>query len=343
MTDVPLLTPEIPGTSGRIRTTPEDFEVEEVPSYEPSGEGEHLFLWVRKRDVGPEHLARTIAQRLNIPVGEVGTAGLKDRHAVTQQWVSVPASCEANSDAINGGGIFLLKQARHNNKLKPGHLRGNRFKLRIRDTDPTSKENAQLIVERIRTLGLPNFYGPQRFGRDGSTLELGLQCLQGNQSKRIRPFQYKFALSAVQSMLFNEVLARRIRDGFYRTVLQGDVMTKWPIGGMFVAEDVKVEQARFDARETVSAGPMFGKRTYPSAGVVAGREATVLNDNGLSAESFDGFGKLMSGTRRQNIIYIDDLSCEWEGSVLLLNFTLPAGSYATVLLREVMKVNVDAE
>jgi tRNA pseudouridine13 synthase len=122
-----------------------------------------------------------------------------------------------------------------------------------------------------------------------------------------------------------------------RTVLGGDVIAKWPAGGMFVARDTPTEQARFDARETVHAGPMFGKKTFPAEAVAAEREAAVLRHAGLTVTSFGGFGKLLMGTRRHNLVYVEDLAAESEPDGLRLTFTLPAGSYATVLLREVMK------
>jgi tRNA pseudouridine13 synthase len=337
----PLFTADLPGVGGRVRVRDEDFEVEEVPSYEPSGSGEHLYLWVEKRGIAPEFFARTIAQRLGTHPGNIGTAGLKDRHAITRQWVSVPKECEANVTKLDGGGIRVLKTGLHTNKLKPGHLRGNRFRIFIRDADSTLDVDA--ILNRIRSQGLPNFYGPQRFGRDGSTVELGWQCLAGKAPRRIRPFLFRFALSAVQSLLFNDYLARRLTDGLFRTVLDGDVMAKWPLGGMFVAKDVAAEQARFDARETVTAGPMFGRKTFPAEGPAAERESAVLRDHNLSPASFGGFGKLVLGTRRHNLIYLDDLAATWEPDGLRLAFTLPAGSYATVLLAEVMKSRVDQE
>ncbi len=337
----PLFTADCQGVGGRIRACDEDFEVEEVPSYEPCGSGDHLYLWIEKRGVAPEFFARTVAQRLGTHPGNVGTAGLKDRHAVTRQWVSVPKECEANVAKLNGEGIRVLKTGRHTNKLKPGHLRGNRFRILIRDANRAADVSS--VLDRIRANGMPNFYGPQRFGRDGGTVDLGLQCLAGKAPRRIRPFLFRFALSAVQSLLFNDYLSRRMRDGLFRTVLAGDVMAKWPLGGMFVAKDVPAEQARFDAKETVTAGPMFGKKTYPAEGVAAEREAVVLSDNGLSIGSFGGFGKLVLGTRRHNLVYLDDLAAAWEPDGLRLSFTLPAGSYATVLLAEVMKTDIAEE
>jgi tRNA pseudouridine13 synthase len=337
----PYFTPDLPGTGGRIKVEPADFEVEEIPAYEPAGTGEHLFLWVEKTDLGAEYFVRQVARRLGIPTGEVGTAGLKDRRAITSQWVSVPATCELALPQLDGQGIRLLRVSRHTNKLKPGHLRGNRFRILIRDANPTV--DPEPVLARIREHGLPNFYGPQRFGRDGETATLGMSLLKAEPVKVRNPFLRKLALSAAQSLLFNDYLARRLTDGLLRTVLAGDVMAKWPAGGMFTAEDVPTEQARFDRRETVTAGPMFGRKTFPAKGVAGEREAAVLAEAGLSPASFAGFGKLVMGTRRHNLVYVEDLSATHEVDGLRLTFTLPAGSYATVLLREIMKADVAGE
>ena len=341
MTAPPLLTPVLPGVGGRIKAEPADFEVEEIPAYEPSGTGDHLFLWIEKTDLGADYFMRQVARRLGIPNGEVGTAGLKDRRAITRQWVSVPAACEPALPNLEGKGIRVLRVSRHANKLRPGHLRGNRFRILIRDAD--GSVDPQPIFDRIATDGLPNFYGPQRFGRDGETAVLGMSLLKGESAKIRNPFLRKLALSAAQSLLFNQNLAARLTDGLLRTVLAGDVMAKWPAGGMFTAEDVPAEQARFDRREIVTAGPMFGRKTFPAKAAAAEREEAILTAAGLSRDSFAGFGKLVQGTRRHNLVYVDDLSASWETDGLRLSFTLPAGTYATVLLREVMKTDVAGE
>src|SRR5262245_50862934 len=338
---VPYLTPDLAGVGGRIKVHPQDFEVEEVPAYEPSGTGDHMYLWIEKTDLGAEFFVRQVARRLNIPNGEVGTAGLKDRRAVTRQWVSVPAACEPALAQLDGDGIRVLRVSRHSNKLRPGHLKGNRFRILIRDVSP-SIEIAP-ILDQIRALGLPNFYGPQRFGRDGETARLGMALLKGEPAKVRTPFLRKLALSAAQSLLFNQYLARRMADGLFRTVLPGDVMAKWPAGGMFTAEDVPTEQARFDNRETVTAGPMFGRKTFPAHTAAAERETAILAEAGLTAGSFAGFGKLLQGTRRHNLVYVDELTAERNENGLHLSFILPAGSYATVLLGEVMKTAVAGE
>lgn len=339
----PYLTTKIPGVGGRIKERPEDFEVEEIPSYEPSGTGDHLFLWVEKKRMGAEFFARQIARRLGISTADVGTAGLKDRHAVTRQYVSVPASAEGNLGQLDGDGIQLLRVSRHGNKLRPGHLRGNRFRILIRDADPAADASLRMALEILNAQGMPNYYGSQRFGKDGETGTLGLRLLKAEAGAMRHSFLRKLALSAAQSLLFNAYLAQRQEDGLLRRVLAGDVMAKWPAGGMFTATDVPIEQERFERRETVHAGPMFGRKTFSTHAEAAEREATVLTSAGLTKASFDGFGKLLQGTRRHNLVYIDGMEAAWETDGLRLAFSLPAGSYATVLLREIMKVEMNDE
>ena len=349
----PLLTQDLPGIGGRIKQEPEDFEVEEIPAYEPSGTGDHLYLWIEKRGMGAEYFNRQVAKRLGVAPGEVGTAGLKDRHAVTRQMVSVPAAAEERLKDVEGDGIRLLKVSRHSNKLKSGHLHGNRFRILIRDAIVEAKDSLAPMVDRLLRLGVPNFYGPQRFGRDGETVKLGLALLRDEQLPKSAdgrtmnarsPFLRKFALSAAQSALYNHYLAQRLTDGLLHRVLPGDVMAKWPFGGMFVASDLVTEQARFDARETVPAGPIFGRKTFRAAGEAAQREEVALKDSGVQPTAFQRFGKLLQGTRRHNLLIVTDLAAAFEPIGVRLSFSLPAGSYATVLLREIMKAtDVDAE
>jgi tRNA pseudouridine13 synthase len=340
----PLLTADLPGIGGRIKASPDDFEVEEVPAYAPSGQGDHLYLWVEKRGLGAEYFMRQVAQRLNLSDRDIGTAGLKDRHAVTRQMVSVPHSAEPHLTRLDGDGVRLLNVSRHTNKLRPGHLLGNRFNILIREIE--HPDRLAPIVERIRTNGLPNFYGEQRFGRGGQTGLWGMALLRkeepppdenGRKPNLHKRFLKKLVLSAAQSLLFNRYLARRLQDGLLRHVLPGDVISHYPRGGLFVAEDVPATQERFDARQVVTSGPMFGRKTFPARGEAAEREAALLAEAGLTPQAFLGFGPLLEGTRRHNLVYVDDLQGTAEDGGVRLRFTLPAGSYATILLREVMK------
>lgn len=336
---LPYLTANHPGVGGKIKENPADFIVEEIPAYDLSGTGEHLYLWLEKTDMGAEFFSRQISKRLNVHPGDVGIAGIKDRRAVTRQWVSVPAKvAEPNLPQLEGDGIKVLNVTKHNNKLRSGHLKGNRFEILVRDADRAVP--VEPMLELIQKNGMPNYYGSQRFGRDGETLQLGWNMLTGQQVKARNPFLKKLALSAGQSHLFNQVLAKRMQDGLFRTALMGDVMAKWPAGGMFTSSDPVTEQTRFDAREIVHAGPMFGKKTFATTGIAFEREQAILAESGLPSDAFDRFGQLLQGTRRHNLVYIDDLSAEWTEEGLKLKFTLPSGSYATVLLAEIMKTDL---
>lgn len=146
---LPYLTADLPGVGGTLKEQPEDFVVEEIPAYEPSGAGEHLFLWVEKRDVAGEDLLRHVARRLAILSQDIGMAGVKDRRAITRQWVSVPARCEPTIAEIDSGQIRVLRAVRHGNKLRTGHLRGNRFSIRVRNASEEAAHRAARVAEVI--------------------------------------------------------------------------------------------------------------------------------------------------------------------------------------------------
>jgi tRNA pseudouridine13 synthase len=248
----------------------------------------------------------------------------------------VPAVADERLAQLEGDGIRLLRVSRHGNKLKPGHLHGNRFRILIRDVDAAASERLPLLLARLQAHGFPNYYGPQRFGHEGETVQIGLAMLQGARPPRSR-FLRRLALSAAQAALFNHCLGQRLTDGLLHQVLAGDVMAKRPFGGLFLAADPAREQARFQAREIVHTGPIFGRKMYAAAQEAAAREAVSLAAAGLTLESFFGFGKLLQGTRRHNLVHPDDLAAKGEPEGIRLTFRLPAGSYATVLLRELMK------
>jgi tRNA pseudouridine13 synthase len=260
--------------------------------------------------------------------------------------VSVPARAEERLAQLDGDGLSVLQVSRHGNKLRPGHLRGNRFRILVRNAVADAGARLSPILDRLRREGLPNYYGPQRFGCNGETVLLGLALLRGQpppvSASGRRPnlrsrFLRKLALSAVQSALFNHYLACRQTDGLLRSVLPGDVMSKLPTGGLFVVTDLAGEQERFDAVETVHTGPIFGRKTFAAADAAAAREAAALGDAGLSPDVLRGFGKLLQGTRRHNLVYPNDAAAASEPEGVRLTFTLPAGSYATVFLREITK------
>ncbi len=342
--EIPHLTRDLPGVGGALKRAPEDFEVEEIPAYEPCGTGDHLFLWIEKRDVAAEDLIRHIALTLGVPNEQLGMAGLKDRHALTRQFVSVPCSARLAIGKIDTPEIRVHSVTPHTNKLRTGHLRGNRFRLVVRDVVAEAVARAEAIRQAIAGAGFPNFFGTQRFGRDGETAKLGRQLLRGEVQalpghRAHQRFLRKLALSAAQALVFNRYLARRMHDRLLHTVLDGDVMRK-RTGGIFYVTDQPAEQARFDRRETIHAGPIVGKKTFFARAAAAEREATILAEAGITPQHLRSFGPLLAGARRENLVYVDDLTVAPCDRALEFRFSLPAGSYATVLLGEFMKMRV---
>jgi tRNA pseudouridine13 synthase len=342
----PFLTSNLPGIGGVLKREPEDFVVEEIPAYQPCGEGEHLFLWVEKRDVSAENLVAHVARSVGIRREDIGVAGLKDRRAVTRQFVSVPAACEPQLGAVETSGVRVLHATRHRNKLRTGHLKGNRFEILIRDVSADSFVTAEAVAEVVRERGFPNYYGEQRFGIGGATTQLGLDLLAGRKKPReIEPRRRKFllrlSLSAAQSAVFNVVLSERLADGLFGTVLAGDVMQVAASGGCFVVEDVALEQVRYDQAETVLTGPLFGPKMKSPTGEPAAREQRVFDQFGITLQQAAEFPRLVTGARRPLIVRVDDLQLAADPSGLRFRFTLPSGVYATTLLREFMKTDAN--
>lgn len=340
--ELPCITGDLPGVGGILKQEAADFVVEEIPAYPPAGAGEFLYLWVEKTGLSAEQLTSHVARALQIAHQDIGMAGLKDRHAVTRQFLSVPVRCESRLKDLTHPAIRVLESHRHRNKLRPGHLRGNRFSILLRETHPDALPRAQAIAERISRLGFPNYFGDQRFGRDSETLDLGFELLRGTKMpgdipRARRKFLLRLALSAVQSSLFNQALAGRLQEETLHCVRPGDVMQVVASHGVFVAEDLAREQARYDAGEIAIAGPLFGPKMLAAAGETAACEAALLAGVRLDATAFTKFSNLTSGTRRAYCVRPEALELAVDQSGLRLAFTLPAGCYATVLLREFQK------
>ena len=339
----PHLTKNEAKIGGRIKERVEDFEVEEIPAYEPCGEGHHCFLWLEKRDVDARSLIEIVAGHFGVSKADIGTAGSKDRRAITRQWVSIPAAAVEDGDAPATGtiadGVEVLRQVNHKNKLRTGHLRGNRFRLRIRGTD--LRGNAlQRAVDAVGTAiegdGLPNYYGSQRFGDGGSTLRAGWKWLTKGRAPGGR-FLRRMAASALQSEIFNRVLARRLTDKTWRTVMDGDIFEKVDTGGRFwIDESERQEtQRRLDDGAISVTGPMPGSRDGLAKGEAGAMEREVIAELGIDEQAFGVFGRRARGTRRALTVFPRHF--QWrvdDGDEVCLEFELPSGSYATVLLRE---------
>jgi tRNA pseudouridine13 synthase len=322
-----------PAAGARFKEQCEDFVVEEIPSYEPSGEGTFHYLWVEKRDISGGKLVQLIAQRLGLPQGEIGMAGNKDRRAVTRQWVSVPATPGVDPAAVDGpfgetGYLRVLAASRHTNKLKTGHNQGNRFTIRVRGLSAADAAAAAGRLETIAARGFANAFGPQRFS-GGDTVRTGLDALRG---RRIRDKRLlRLAISAVQSAVFNHWLGARAADGLMETALAGDVLKKTDSGGVFVCEDAAADTARLLAGELTLAGPLPGRKMRAALGEAGAREAGLMEALGLAPGAFDAVGKLALGTRRAAVVWPTEASAASNDDGLLLRFALPSGSYASVL------------
>ena len=331
--ELPPLTAQLPGSGGRIREVLEDFTVEEVPLYLPEGSGSHAYARVEKRGLTTRDLVLALL-RQGLKEKEIGVAGLKDKYAVTTQWLSVPNRHAAALAALAElDGVTVLETSRHRNKLGIGHLRGNRFSVRVRGGDPVA---AAAVLEVLKTAGVPNYFGPQRFGRFGTNAVDGLNLIRGEHvpgGHRLK----RFFLSALQSLLFNRMLSVRLERGLYGSVVQGDWAKKRETGGVFVVEDAEGEQPRAERGDISATLPLYGKKVKVSGFDAGVLEAETLAYFGLRWSDFTA----RKGSRRPSRIFLDDVVLTPKDDGYTLAFTLQKGSFATSVLREVMKVEVD--
>lgn len=336
-------TAELPGIGGRLRARCEDFVVDEIAAYPPDGRCDrHLMVRVQKRGLSTMAAAKEIARVCDVPLREMGIAGRKDTVALTRQWMSIPFEAAQALLRMRHPSIEVLEVHAHGQKLRTGHLRGNRFEIVVRDLAVDFDEamrRAQAKLEALRVQGgIENLYGPQRFGRGGANLDRGLQVLGGRRLEH----RLVFVASAAQAGLFNLYVALRRENGWLREVLPGDVLRKRDTGGLFYVDDVAVERARFDRGEVEITGPIHGTkmRRPPESTAAALLEDEVLERTGLSHERLRVHGKRLPGSRRALQIDLGPIVCERAedeeglGVGLRLCFDLPAGSFATQLTRE---------
>jgi tRNA pseudouridine13 synthase len=339
----PRLTEDLPGTGGRLKDVPEDFVVEEVPAFAPTGTGGHLWLWVEKRERDTQEVARALARAAGVDVGEVGYAGLKDRQAVTRQAFTLPLPEAAALGEFSSLGVRVLETQATERKLRTGQLSGNVFRIRLRDTK--APEAAAAVLERLLASGLPNYFGAQRFGRAGDNAARGRALLLGQRLPgRVDRMQRRLYLSAYQSLLFNRALAARLQAGLYGRAQTGDVLRRADSGGLFLCEDATVDQPRVDRLEVSPTGPVFGWKVKPlPTGEVGKQEAELLAAEGLPEGALRSGKGETEGARRPYAVPVGQLAAHTEGADVLLSFRLPKGSYATVLLEEVMKASAAPE
>ncbi len=323
-----------PEATGVIRSQPEDFVVEEIPRIKPGGEGGHLWLWVEKRSANTDWVAGQLANVGGCKHRDVGYAGLKDRHAVTRQWFSVPAG-EAGPEVFRDAridAVQILDCRLHHRKLKRGTLDGNRFQLLIRDFDGDAADIEQRL-ERVRADGVPNYFGPQRFGHGGRNVEKGFSLL--SRGVRLPRHKKSIYLSALRSFLFNQVLAQRVQNGDWNRMLDGELAMLDGTHSIFpcLAPDADIEDrcSRLDIHPT---GPMPGKGGDGPAGEVAALEDKILDDWTELKDVLVAQG--VEASRRALRLYPAGFEWDFEDDGLQLVFVLPPGAYATTVLRELL-------
>lgn len=350
---LPVITHDLPGTGGLIRATPEEFLVTEIPAYLPSGIGSHLYLLVEKRGLTTSDLMQAL-KRGGVEEKAIGAAGLKDKAAVTVQWLSIPKRHrEAVAELTALPGVRVLEESYHSNKLGIGHLRGNRFAVTVQGVVPDAAARAEAVLAALAERGSPNWYGPQRFGRFGGNAYDGLRVLRGESvpgGHRLK----RFFVAALQSHLFNGMLAERVKRGWYQRVVAGDWARKHDTGGTFLVEDEAAESPRAQRLEISATLPLFGRKVKPSGGAAGEVEQQVLTEHELSWAQFGS----RRGDRRPSRVLLEETTVELvdsapdqaaagsdtvtSSSAIRLAFTLPKGSYATAVLRELTKQDVDA-
>ena len=296
--------------AGRIRTSPSDFVVTEVLDFEFSDDGEHDWLWVEKIGANTVWVAEQLAIHAAISARDVGYAGLKDRHAVTRQWFSVrrPGAEGTDWSTLKADGVRILEQKLHRRKLKRGVHKGNSFRIAVRGNEVASlgAEIAERL-EVIRAQGVPNYFGEQRFGRDGGNIELGRAVVAGRRMSRSKR---SIGISAIRSLEFNDELDVRVRDGTWNRILPGDVVNLDGTRSVFTVDELTPELEQRCSEMDI----------HPS-GCLAG-----ISEIGVEPSS------------RPLRMRVQDLQWEIEADALWLEFSLGRGSYATAVLREIAQL-----
>ncbi|MDD5052950.1 MAG: tRNA pseudouridine(13) synthase TruD [Sulfuricurvum sp.] len=344
-----------------FRQSARDFVVDEIPLYPFSGDGEHLVLHVRKKNLSTWQMIDIFSNHLGIKGRDIGYAGLKDKNAQTKQYISLPRKFESVLENFEHEGIKILEKSYHNNKIRIGHLKGNRFFIRLKKVNPTSAMKIQQALKAIKKQGMPNYFGFQRFGLDGQNYKKGKAILEGSLKERNKKLS-QFYINAYQSYLFNGWLSRRIEisklvEGFGIDelskilpfdkdeivsmkaqphpfkLIHGDVMMHYPYGRIFHYESAE-EVERFNKRDISVSGLLSGKRATRS-------EAAAFEIE----KEFDSITNGIDGARRYGWIFPEEIEGEYkeEEAWFELHFTLPKGCYATVLIEEIAKREIQSD
>ena len=332
LSPLPFAAAPLPGIGGAIKATPQDFVVEEILPYTACGEGEHVYITFRRTGWNTADAARIMQIHLGLAPSDVGWGGRKDKTAVVVQTLSF--RCGVNhplvdiEKALSDLPFEIIAIDRHRNKIKTGHVAANRFTVVVSDPEPEALARAMAIADRLKQTGVPNFYGPQRFGHGLRNIHQGFSLFSTKRKGR----KDAFMVSVVQSALFNIWLKQRMAAGKFQQLLPGDIVKKTDTGGMFTVEDMTIDSQRFAAGEIVYTGPIYGFKMKAAMDAAGEKETDLLEHFGLTPENFRQFRS--PGSRREAILNLTDLTIVEVNGGLRFTFTLPAGAYATTVLCE---------
>ncbi len=333
MENLPYVCAAREGIGGRIKAEPEHFRVEEILPYGACGQGEHVYVTVRRKGYNSPDVARRLARAAGIGASKVGFGGRKDKNALTTQTFSLAVGQKTAAATVEkklaGLPFEILAVDRHTNKIKTGHVAANRFRILLSGVESASLPEAREIAAILVVKGVPNFYGPQRFGRNGANIERALKLALGGPAGR-RPD--RFMVSVFQSLLFNSCLTLRHRQGDLFSMLEGDVARKTDTGGIFVVQDAAEANQRFRQHKIVYTGPIYGHKMLAARRAAGRLEAKILEAAGIAAQDFKRLRA--RGSRRPAIIFPETIDIRPDPGGLLFEFTLPSGAYATVVMRE---------
>jgi tRNA pseudouridine13 synthase len=326
--------------SARFKQSPEDFIVEEELPFELTGQGEHAWLKVRKRNNNTDWVAARIAEHAGVKKHAVGYAGLKDRFAVTTQWFSVylPGREDVDWEDFQLEGVELLEATRHQRKLQRGALKQNRFTIRLHDIEVENNSGIERVIERcelIRQQGVPNYFGEQRFGQGLSNLA-DAERMFSQPRKRIPRHKRGLLLSAARSWIFNTILSQRIRAGTWNHRIKGDVFMLDGRSACFSDDGSDELDRRLDEGEIHPTAVLFGDGANMATADCEAIEATAVDRYPLFKQGLRD--ARVEQQRRSLRLLVKDIECRQQASGLVLRFSLQAGSYATMVLREIVKL-----
>lgn len=330
-----------PKYTGHIKQTPEDFIVKEDLGFALTGEGEHLCLYVRKQGENTAWVAKQLAKKLDVPVRNVSWAGLKDRHATTEQWFSVhmPGQASPDPQALNFDNVSILEMTRHHKKIKTGALRGNWFQLRLANIVPEAQDDINTRLKTIMQQGVPNYFGPQRFGHQLANLNEAKAMFEG--ARVNAKHKRSLFISAARSWVFNTVASTRFAQKQASTLLTGDcVLLKGSRSFFHIDVIDDVIQQRYVQGDVLLSAPLWGTGDLPCTADAYTFERGALDH--CDPVLVDGLAHCgLRQERRALWLKPTDLTWQWsEDGFLVLDFYLPAGCFATSVVRELILTEV---